>query len=94
MFIHQQDWAGATQVAEVYEAAAIPDVLVAQARVAVSADDLECAETLFVSAKKPQLALEMYQDAERWSDAVRFCEEHLPDRLAEVKQQFSKHSQG
>ena len=36
MFIHQQDWNSATRVAESYEPAALPDVLVAQARSAVS----------------------------------------------------------
>ena len=36
MFVHQQDWNSATRVAQSYEPAALPDVLVAQARSAVS----------------------------------------------------------
>jgi len=93
MFIHQQDWTSATRVAESYEPAALPDVLVAQARAAVSANDFQRAETLFVSAKKPQLALKMYQDAARWSDALRVCKRHLPHKLAEVNEQYSRYSQ-
>ena len=93
MFIHQQDWTSATRVAESYEPAALPDVLVAQARAAVSTNDFQRAETLFVSAKKPQLALKMYQDAARWSDALRVCKRHLPHKLAEVNEQYSRYSQ-
>ena len=94
MFIHQQDWASATRVAESYEPSALPDVLVAQARAAVSANDFQRAETLFVSAKKPQLALKMYQDAVRWQDALRVAKRHLPHKLAEVNETYTRYTKG
>ena len=93
MFIHQQDWNSATRVAESYEPSAMPDVLVAQARAAVSSNDFQRAETLFVQAKKPQLALKMYQDATKWQDALRVAKRHLPHKLAEVNELYSRFSQ-
>jgi intraflagellar transport protein 172 len=92
MFIHQQDWASATRVAESYEPAALPDVLVAQARSAVSSNDFQRAESLFISAKKPQLALKMFEDAARWQDAIRVAKRHLPHKLAEVNESYSQYS--
>ena len=92
MFIHQQDWVSATRVAESYEPAALPDVLVAQARAAVTGNDLQRAETLFISAKKPQLALKMYSDAFKWQDAIRVAKRHLPHKLAEVNESYSAYS--
>ena len=93
MYIHQQDWNSATLVANNYEPAAIPDVYIAQARAAQGTGDLNRAESLFIQAKKPQLALKMFQDAARWQDAIRVAKRHLPHKLAEVNEAYSRFSQ-
>ena len=77
MYIHQQDWAQAGRVAEQYDPSAMPDVFVAQARVAVERKDFTRAETLFISAKKPELALKSYKEAGRWQDAIRVVKRDL-----------------
>ena len=94
MYIHQQDWAQAGRVAEQYDPSAMPDVFVAQARVAVERKDFTRAETLFISAKKPELALKSYKEAGRWQDAIRVAKRHLPHKLSEINDDYSRATRG
>ena len=94
MYIHQQDWAQAGRVAEQYDPSAMPDVFVAQARVAVERKDFTRAETLFISAKKPELALKSYKEAGRWQDAIRVAKRHLPHKLSEINDDYSRATSG
>jgi intraflagellar transport protein 172 len=84
MYVHQQDWANALRVAEGYDPTAIPDVYVANAKVKAEAGDLKAAEELYLNASRPELALAMYQEADRWNEALRLAQLHLPHRVAEV----------
>ena len=70
----------------------MPDVFVAQARVAVERKDFTRAETLFISAKKPELALKAYKEAGRWQDAIRVAKRHLPHKLSEINTPITKTS--
>ena len=58
MYIHQQDWAAATRVAEQNDPAHVPDVLVAQAAVCVQRQEFTKAEALYIRAKRPELAMQ------------------------------------
>ncbi len=84
MYVHQQDWPSALRVAEGYDPTAIPDVYVAQAKVKAEAGEFKAAEELYLSASRPELALAMYQEADRWSEALNLAKMHLPHRVAEV----------
>lgn len=84
MYVHQQDWPSALRVAEGYDPTAIPDVYVAQAKAKAEAGEFKAAEELYLSASRPELALAMYQEADRWNDALKLAQMHLPHRVAEV----------
>ena len=61
MYIHQQDWAAATRVAEQNDPAHVPDVLVAQAAVCVQRQEFTKAEALYIRAKRPELLHKKYR---------------------------------
>lgn len=84
MYVHQQDWASAIRVAESYDPTAISDVYIAQAKAKSEAGDFKAAEEFYLSASRPELALAMYQEADRWNDALKLAQLHLPHRVAEV----------
>lgn len=90
MYNHQQDWSSAMRVAERYDPASIPDVLVAQAKHAVGLKQFSNAETLFLNAKKPEYALAMFQEHGLWEEAIRFAKMHLPHKLQEVQRAFKE----
>lgn len=84
MYIHQQDWANASRVGEQYDPASVPDVYVAQARVLVGRKEYQRAEGLFISASKPELALNAFLEAQLWQDARRIAKRYLPGKLNDV----------
>ncbi|GBG27682.1 Intraflagellar transport protein 172-like [Hondaea fermentalgiana] len=90
MYNHQQDWSSAMRVAERYDPASVPDVLVAQAKHAVGLKQFSNAETLFLNAKKPEFALAMFQEHGLWEEAIRFAKMHLPHKLQEVQRAFKE----
>jgi intraflagellar transport protein 172 len=56
----------------------------AQANAAAGRNRLQEAESLFLRAKRPELALAMYRDARLWHDALRLAEDYLPSKAPEV----------
>ena len=88
MWVHQQEWGHATRVAEAYEPAAVSDVYISQAQVKLDGGDFKGAEELYLVASQPDLALQMYQQAERWQDALRIAQMHLPHKVAEVSMAY------
>lgn len=91
MYVHQQDWASALRVAESHDPTTIADVLVAQARTKADAGNFRSAEELYLSASRPELALVMYQEADRWPEALKLAQLHLPHRLAEINMAYQQH---
>lgn len=85
MYIHNQDWDAATRVAEQYDPASGSEVLVAQARAAIERKQFQSAESLFLKAKRPEMALKMFRDQRMWHDALRIAEDYLPGKVAEIQ---------
>jgi intraflagellar transport protein 172 len=88
MYVHQQDWDRAINVAEKCDPTAIADIYIAQAKAKADAGDFRSAEDLYLSASHPELALTMYQEHEAWNDALRVAQLHLPHRTAEVNASY------
>jgi intraflagellar transport protein 172 len=88
MYVHQQDWTSALRVAEAHDPGTISDVMIAQARVKADANDLIAAEELYLQAARPELALVMYQEADKWAEALKLAQLHLPHRLAEINMAY------
>lgn len=88
MYIHQSEWEAAMRVAEQHEPAAIVDVQAAHGRQKAELKDYNGAEQLFVSAKKFEVAIDMYKDAGMWDDALRLAKKfatRLVPGLQEMK---------
>jgi hypothetical protein len=81
MYIHNQDWESAMRVAEQYDPSSAGDILIAQARFAAERKQHGAAESLFLKAKRPELALEMYKGLKMWHDALRLAEDYLPSKV-------------
>lgn len=61
MYIHSEDWESAMLVAEQYDPTSVVSIIVAQAQTVARCKQYSLAETLFLKAKRPELALKMYQ---------------------------------
>jgi len=94
MYVHQQDWPNATRVAESSEPGSVPDVLVAQAKVLVERSEFTKAEALYVRAKKPELAVKAYKEAQRWNDTLRIAKEFLPHKVSELMAEHQAYLRG
>ncbi|CAM9289225.1 unnamed protein product, partial [Laminaria digitata] len=88
MFVHQKAWSDACRVAEGHDPPAVSDVLCAQAADVAAAGDRAAAEDLYVRAAKPEKALQCYEEAGMWRDALRVCQRHLPHLAHKVQTQY------
>eukprot|EP00595_Chromulina_sp_UTEXLB2642_P000435 CAMPEP_0196761570 /NCGR_PEP_ID=MMETSP1095-20130614/859_1 /TAXON_ID=96789 ORGANISM="Chromulina nebulosa, Strain UTEXLB2642" /NCGR_SAMPLE_ID=MMETSP1095 /ASSEMBLY_ACC=CAM_ASM_000446 /LENGTH=1006 /DNA_ID=CAMNT_0042111301 /DNA_START=2197 /DNA_END=5217 /DNA_ORIENTATION=+ len=88
MYIHQKDYNNALRVAEAYDATAISDIYIAQAKAKIEINDFQSAEELFLQSGHPELALDMYMSTNQWNDALRIAQQHLPHRVVEVNNHF------
>lgn len=85
MYIHQQDFEQGMKVAEQHEPAAIADVQEAKGRKLAQSSQFGEAEGLFVQAKKPEVAIKMYKDAQMWDEAVRMAKKFLPRMVPDLE---------
>ena len=88
-FIHNQDWESAMRIAEQYDPASVSEVLTAQAKAAVERKQFTSAESLFLQAKRPELALKMFREQRMWHDALRIAEDYLPGKVNEIQAELN-----
>ena len=69
-------------------------MLTAQAKVCVERGEFTKAEALYVRAKKPELAVKAYKEAQRWNDATRIAREFLPHRVGELQAEHQAYLRG
>eukprot|EP01138_Halocafeteria_seosinensis_P002138 gb/GECG01002188.1/.p1 GENE.gb/GECG01002188.1/~~gb/GECG01002188.1/.p1 ORF type:complete len:1780 (+),score=281.74 gb/GECG01002188.1/:1-5340(+) len=93
MYIHQKDWPSAKRVAENCDPSSIPDVLVAEANSCAQHNEHDRAESLYIDARKPELAVEMFITAKQYSDAVRVAKRHLPHKVKDVNARIQRITQ-
>ena len=84
MWMHQTQWTEALRVAEAFDPVSVADVYITHARHKTEAGDFKAAEELYVTASHPEMALAMYQEADKWPEALRVAQLHLPHRVAEI----------
>jgi intraflagellar transport protein 172 len=84
MFVHQRDWVSAMRVAEAHDRDSIKDVMIHQAKDLADQNNLEGAENIFIQARKPELAVQMYSSKRMVNDAIRVCKKHCPHMLADI----------
>jgi intraflagellar transport protein 172 len=95
MYIHQRDWTQAMHIAEKYDRSAVDEVMVQQARDYVEhQNNLLAAEELYLRARKPDLAVQMYTQKKMINEAVRICKKHCPRLLSDVIEAYGTLSSG
>jgi len=95
MYLHQQQWDNAMRVAETYEPPMVLEIYEAQAKALLESDpehkNLDAAESLFLSAKKPESAIAMYRSLNRFDDALRIARKEVPRMTAEIQREKEMH---
>jgi len=84
MYIHQRDWVSAMRVAETHDRDGVREVMVHQAKDLVDQNSLQAAESLFIQAGKPEMAVQAYSSKRLVNDAVRICKKYCPQMLGDV----------
>mmetsp|Transcript_43825 Transcript_43825/g.127597 ORF Transcript_43825/g.127597 Transcript_43825/m.127597 type:complete len:803 (-) Transcript_43825:142-2550(-) len=84
MYVHQRDWVSAMRVAENHHRDSIKEVMVHQAKDMVDQNNLPAAESLFIQAGKPELAVQAYSQKRMINEAARVCKKHCPHMLGDV----------
>ncbi|KAI8903741.1 hypothetical protein EDD86DRAFT_195465 [Gorgonomyces haynaldii] len=94
MFIHNEDWDKALQVAEKYEPGSVVDVLIGQAKILFSKNEFSKAEGLLLRAQRPEVAIKMYKESRNWKEAIRFAKQYLPAKVGEVHKEYDEYLAG
>jgi intraflagellar transport protein 172 len=85
MYTHQQDWESAMRIAEQHDKSAVSEIYDAQAKLYRSQKQFNQAEQLYLGAKRPEQAIEMYVEVNLFDDAVRIARIHCPRLLAQIE---------
>lgn len=94
MYIHEEDWESALNIAETHDPTSIPEVLIGQAKAAFNKNEFAKAESLLLRAQRPELAIKMYKGLQNWKEAIRFAKQYLPNKLAEINQEYDQFLSG
>ncbi|KAJ3253804.1 hypothetical protein HK103_005291 [Boothiomyces macroporosus] len=94
MYIHDENWDAALAVAENYEPVSVPEVLIGQAKVCFNNNEFAKAESLILRAQRPELAIKMYKESNNWKEALRFTKQYVPNKAAEIHQEYDRYLSG
>jgi len=85
MFIHCQDWTRALAIAEKYIPTSVVEIYSLEAQSLAEKEDYHAAEELFLKARVPTSAVEMYlSTGSNDDDALRVAEMYVPSKLQDV----------
>ncbi|XP_052833703.1 intraflagellar transport protein 172 homolog [Octopus bimaculoides] len=90
MYMHNKDWDSALRIAESHDPELVTEVLVGQAQIAFQEEDFTRAESLLLRAHQPEKAIAFYKKHEMWQDALRLCQQYLPNKLGAVQEEFEQ----
>lgn len=90
MYMHNKDWESALRIAEAHDPDLVAEVLVGQARIAFQEEDFARAESLLLRAQQPEQAIKYYKDREMWQDALRLCNQYLPNKLQALQDEHER----
>ena len=70
MYVHNEDWVSALEIAEKYDPQSMNEVLVGQAKVAFDKKDYSKGEGLILRAQRPELAIKFYKEALKCNNLI------------------------
>lgn len=82
MYMHLRQWDDAVRIATKFEPTYVQEIYLSQAQELMDTKAHDKAAEMFVRSGRPELALQMYQGASMFQDAVKFAEKHLPRSVA------------
>lgn len=90
MYEHKQDWHSALQVARQHHPESVNKVFLNQAKFQLERRDFAKAEQCFINAKEPEKAINMYQEARMYGEALRVANKHAPHLVNAINENFSR----
>lgn len=84
MYENIGDFHSALQVAGQYEPQARDGILINQARVFIEKREYNKAESAYINARKPELAIKMYMDLGNGQEAMRVARIHAPHLVEDI----------
>lgn len=90
MYEHKQDWHSALQVARQHHPESVNKVFLNQAKFQLERRDFAKAEQCFINAKEPEKAINMYQEARMYGEALRVANKHAPHLVSAINENFSR----
>jgi intraflagellar transport protein 172 len=94
MHIHNQDWDTALRVAETHDPGSANEVLLGQAKLLFTNGDYSKAEKYILRAQRPDLAIKLYKESNKWKEAIQFAKEYVPFKSAEVHAEYDEYLSG
>eukprot|EP01062_Namystynia_karyoxenos_P065890 TRINITY_DN59944_c0_g1_i1.p1 TRINITY_DN59944_c0_g1~~TRINITY_DN59944_c0_g1_i1.p1 ORF type:complete len:1796 (+),score=840.25 TRINITY_DN59944_c0_g1_i1:110-5389(+) len=85
MYIHCHNWPDAMRVANIYEPAAVPQVLIAEANFAFERKDYQHAERFLLEANEPEMLVNLYKGAGMFPEAERIAQAHAPHLVTQLR---------
>jgi intraflagellar transport protein 172 len=90
MYEHKTDWHSALQVARQYAPDRVAKVFFNQARYHLDRREYSKAEMSYINAKDPEKAIDMYQEAKMYGEALRVANKHAPHLVHKINENYSR----
>jgi len=90
MYEHKQDWHSALSVARQYHPESVNKVFLNQAKFYLERRDFAKAEQAYINAKEPEKAINMYQEARMYGEALRVANKHAPHLVHSINENYSR----
>jgi len=90
MYEHKQDWHSALSVARQYHPESVNKVFMNQAKFYLERRDFAKAEQAYINAKEPEKAINMYQEARMYGEALRVANKHAPHLVHQINENYSR----
>jgi len=90
MYEHKQDWHSALSVARQYHPESVNKVFLNQAKFYLERRDFAKAEQAYINAKEPEKAINMYQEARMYGEALRVANKHAPHLVHQINENYSR----
>lgn len=91
MYEHKEDWHSALSVARQFAPESVTKVFQNQAKFYLEKRrDYAKAEQAFLNAKEPDKAINMYQEARMYGEALRVANKHAPHLVHQINENYSR----
>jgi len=93
MYTDLGDYNSALKISNQFDPKKTPEILIDYGKLLMKKRELQKAEKCFIDARRPELAIRMYEEAGASQDALRVARKHAPNMLNEINKRFTN-SQG